>query len=122
MERCPELFELESFFEVSASASDGPDGAWFYDRVRFVKQRGDERVVCEMEAAEGAFSILHSHAGLVDLDVSLQYVCSLEHTTSAGVEHLIGRVSHGGVEQLFKLQLKPTFAFQLGTGLPNYSE
>jgi len=118
MKRCPELEELQAFFGVAAVAAYGNEGAgWYYDRLNFAKGEDSSRVVCEVEPAEGSFSLLYIESGRRVIDVSLQYVVSLELQSSAGTETLIGRVSHGGVEQLFKLTLGP-LSFRLGSGLP----
>ncbi len=38
MDRCPELSELEAFFEVSAVSASGYDGAWYYDNLSFASK------------------------------------------------------------------------------------
>jgi hypothetical protein len=121
MDRCPELFELEGFFETPYQSMYGNDEeGWYYDRVRFERDAGGARVICEMEPAEGMFSIYWSVNGEAKVNLSLQYVQSIDISVSAGEEHLIGHILHDGVDQMFKLAVKPTFSFVLGTGLPTW--
>lgn len=119
MERCPELFELEAFFEAAYRSIYGNDKqGWYYDRIRFERSSGSERVLCEMEPAEGVFSVCWTVNGDTKVNISLQYVKAVDISVSAGKEQLIGHVLHDGVDQLFKLAVNPTFSFSLGTGLP----
>lgn len=121
MERYPELFELEGFFESAYLSMYGNDKqGWYYDRIRFERSLDGERVICEMEPAEGVFSVYWSVNGESKVNISLQYVKSLDISISAGEEHLIGHVLQGKVDQLFKLAVKPAFSFALGTGLPTW--
>ena len=121
MNRCPELFELEAFFEVPATSRYGNDReGWFYDCLRFERSADGERIACEIEPAEGEFRFMWSVGGHVRLDIQLRFVRSLEISASAGVEHLIGRVEEGGLDQMFKLNIRPSVVFQLGTGLPKW--
>ncbi len=118
MDRCPDLDELTAFFGVAAVAAYGNEGiGWYYDQLKFATGNESMRIVCEIEPAERAFSLLYIECGRKVIDISLQYVVSLDLESSAGTETLVGRVSQGGVEQLFKLTLDP-LTFRLGTGLP----
>ena len=121
MERCLDLFELEGFFETAYKSMYGNDKqGWYYDRIRFERSTGGERVMCEIEPAEGVFSVSWSVNGEVRMNISLQYVKAIDISVSAGEENLIGHVLHSGVNQLFKLTIKPAFSFSLGTGLPTW--
>lgn len=117
MDRCPELVELEAFFGVSARAAYG-DVGWYYDSLSFDQGSASEHLMCTMEPAEGTFTILRSVGGHVQLDLAFHCVVSLELEHSAGAALLIGRISQGGVEQLFKLSLAPVFSFRLSMQLP----
>jgi hypothetical protein len=116
MDRCPELGELEAFFGVAAVPAYGNEAGWYYDRLRFALGDDSSRVVCEVEPADRAFSVLHVESGRRVIDVSLQHVVSLDLESSAGTKTLVGRISYGGMEQLFKLRLSP-LSFTLGSGL-----
>lgn len=121
MERCPELFELEGFFETAYQSVHGNDQqTWYYDRIRFERNACSERVTCEMEPAERVFSVCWSENGEVKVNISLQYVKAIDISLSAGEEFLIGHIFHNGVDQLFKLAVKPRFSFSLSTGLPTW--
>lgn len=119
MERCPEPFELECFFETPYVSRYGNEGeGWWYDCLRFDRSAGEDHIVCEIEPGEGEFRFLWSIQGRIRMDIQLRYVLSLDISISAGEEHLIGRVKENGVEQVFKLAIKPAVTFQLGMGLP----
>jgi len=121
MNHCPELFELEAFFEVSSMSRYGNEGeGWFYDCLRFERFTEEEHVICEIAPAEGEFRFTWSAGDHVRLDIQLRFLRALEISASAGVEHLIGRVEEGGLDQMFKLSVRPSVAFQLGTGLPKW--
>jgi hypothetical protein len=120
MERCPELFELEAFFEVPATFAYGNENGWYYDQVCFSQHSHGESVVCQIEPVENTLSIFHTVNGATHLDISLQYVRSLDLEKSAGTELLIGHVHEGGIDQLFKISLKPSFSFHLSTALPSF--
>lgn len=120
MDRCPELLDLEVFFDSSAKARYGNDGGWYYDHLTFRRSDSDETVVVTMEPAEGSVSVLHMRAGSETLKISLQHVSALDIESSAGVQLLVGRVDSSGMEQLFKLQLTPGFRFSLVTSLPTF--
>jgi hypothetical protein len=118
MKRCPDLSELESFFGSAGLPVDGKGGDWFYDRLRFVHAGTEGTTTCTTLLGEQAFGLRHSRGGRVLVDVNLQHVVALDLEFSAGHQVLIGHVSAGTVEQLFKLRLHPEFSFSLTTGLP----
>lgn len=120
MNRCPELPDLEAFFDVPAKPAYGCEGGWYYDNLCFERRSTEEYVCCKLEPAEGAFSVLRVVDGQVQFDLSLQHVVSIDLEQSAGTALLIGHISHGGVKQLFKLAVKPAFSFRLVTALPSY--
>lgn len=118
MDRCPELFELEGFFETPYVSRYGNKAeGWWYDCLRFDRHAGEDHIVCEIQPGEDEFRFLWSTRGHICIDIQLCHVQSLDISISAGEEHLIGRVKENGLEQLFKLAIKPAISFQLGTAL-----
>lgn len=117
MNRCPDPSDLQSFFGVAGVTEDGKGGDWFYDRIRFTHVGPAGRTTCTILPGEGQFAVEHVQGGAIHLDVALRHVVSLDLESSAGTQLLIGRVSGGSVEQLFKLRLAPEFSFSLTTSL-----
>jgi hypothetical protein len=114
MKRYPELFELESFFEVASTRSNTENWDWYYDSISFARKNVDETTLCIIEPANSTFRLIHTLNGQIQLDIALLNIQSLEISTSAGHEQLLGHIVNEDAEQLFKLSLKPYFSFQLG--------
>jgi hypothetical protein len=118
MKRCPEPLDLESFFGSAAATTDGKGGDWFYDHLSFTHVGQMSTTACTILPGEGKFSVHHVRDGEVFLQLNLEHVVTLDLGSSAGSRVLIGHLSVGPLERVFKLRLEPTFSFSLATGLP----
>jgi hypothetical protein len=120
MNRLPDQVALEQFFRTSYISTNGKDNPFYYDHVKFVTSVGEERVVTYLHPSEGFISIAWAQKSVIRLTLAFWHIDSLEISTSAGSERLIGHIKNSETDQLFKLTLFPEVSFDLASAKPQY--
>jgi hypothetical protein len=92
----PEPWELIGLFECEPKLADA-DMPWFYNRVRFDRRRGNERIELVIEPADHDLAFRWSIDGEAIIDLDLHDVVGLEVRLGHGKESLI--VSTGDPHQ-----------------------
>lgn len=112
MHRTPDIGELRAVFNGPHTALD-PLAPEEYSPHRFEHTQDNERVVCEICAADGELRVIWWHQDRLLMDVSLQGLKSLDISRSGNVT-LIGNADFRDIRYMFKLQLQPHICWHMG--------
>ena len=108
----PEQYELIGFFESEPYVTDR-DVPWFYNRLTFKTQQGEDSIVCEIEPGYGEIDLtwrkLHHEIAIFSLrDISALYI-----KLGPGDEFLTAKFKNKDILD-FVLYLKPQVRVQWG--------
>src|SRR3954466_13854431 len=90
----PEDWRLICLFECEPTVRD-PNTHWVYNRVRFLTERGPDRILCEVEPASEIVEIHWWQSGLLRLHLDLRWVSSLAIVESSGRDALVVDFRYG---------------------------
>jgi hypothetical protein len=115
IEPFPQDWQLIGLFECEPSLLD-PDVPWVYNRLRFLTERGPDRVECEIEPASEIVEVRWWQSGLLRLHLDLRWVRSLAVEEGPVHEALVAEFRYGrGFVNPLVLQLRPHVSVSWGT-------
>jgi hypothetical protein len=107
IEPFPQDWQLIGLFECEPSLLD-PGVPWAYNRLRFLTERGLDRIQCEIEPASEIVEVRWWQSGQLRLQLDLQWVKGLGIEESPGREALVAGFRYGrGFVCPLVLQLRP---------------
>lgn len=113
MEPFPQEWELLSLFEVEPTIADR-DIPWFYNRLTFETNRGDDRIRCEIEPAYEIIRLVWWRGQHEALSLDLHWVSGLRVVTGNGRDYLIASFRDQNLLNL-EFHLKPQICVRWGT-------
>ena len=106
MKPFPEQYELIGFFEVEPQVTDR-DVPWFYNRLTFRTQRGEDTIYCAIEPGYGQLVFIWERQSKPVISLILEEIESLQVKTEHNLETLVAKFKIDTGVMDFELQLRP---------------
>jgi hypothetical protein len=116
----PDLTDLARFFGCDPIIVGGPDEPWFYDTLRFVVVRNNDRIVCEIEPGEYIIRLHWYKEDSEILNVHVEGVYALQIVKDDAKESIHANISNNRAEGYFLLQLRPVIHVSLKCQVARY--
>lgn len=113
MDEFPELYELLGFFESEPQLTDR-DVPWYYNRLTYQTQRGDDKIYCAIEPGYGQIVLIWEKSGDLVASLNLEDVAGLAVWSEKGAERMVAHFRPETGLLNFELQLKPTIHVKWG--------
>ncbi len=116
MEDFPELYELIGLFAAEPELTDR-DVPWFYNRLTYRTERGDNKIYCAIEPGYGQVVLIWEKAGVLVASLNLEGIVGLKVISERGTEKMVATFRPSTKLLDFEFQLKPTINLKWGNQL-----